>query len=106
MCIRDRRYDVPAVIAAVQDEANRDKRYAKLRRRMYHDLAKHDVPEVCALWLWALREESDDMAETVTYIGWRLESVIARLPDELRAAESRGDTRTAQRIRRLQSEAR
>ena len=104
--IKLQRYDVPAVIAAVKDEENRDKRYAELRRRMYHDLAKHDTPEVCALWLWALREESDDMAETVTYIGWRLESVIARLPDELRDAEARGDTRTVQRIRRLQSEAR
>jgi hypothetical protein len=97
---------IAPLIAAVRDEANRDERFAELRRQIYHYLAKLDRPEVCALWLWALHEESDEVAKTVTYIGWRLESVIAKLPDELRAAEARGDQRTVGRIKRLQAEAR
>lgn len=93
------------LIAAVRDEANRDDRFAELRRQIYHYLAKHDRPDVCETWLWALREESDAVADTVTYIGWRLDSVIAKLPAELAAAIERGDKRTASRIRRLRSEA-
>lgn len=101
-----KRVDLAPLIAAARDDANREDRHAELRRKLYHYLAKHDTPEVGALWLWALREESDELAKTVTYIGWRLEALVARLPDELRDAEARGDTRTAARIRKLQLEAR
>jgi len=72
---------------------------------MYHYLAKHDTPEVRDVFLWALREEDDETAGTVTYIGWRLEQLIAELPVHMREAEARGDKRTLRRMKKLKSEA-
>lgn len=97
--------DLAPMIDALRDPANHERRYGELRRSIYHYLAKRDVEEVHAAFLWALREEDDELAETVTYIGWRLDGLIARLPDHLREAEARGDTRTAARMRRLLAQA-
>jgi hypothetical protein len=92
-------------IAAVRDPANREPRYDELRRRIYHYLAKRDVPEVHEVFTWALREESDEVAATVSYIGWRLEGLVAALPAQLAEAQARGDQRTAARIAKLLAEA-
>ncbi|HEU0028987.1 MAG TPA: hypothetical protein VFQ53_00050 [Kofleriaceae bacterium] len=98
--------DVTIFIEAARAPANRDKAFAELRRELYRLLAKYDRPEVVELFTWALREEDDELANTVTYVGWRLESLIAQLPALREQATSAGDQRFAARIRRLQSEAR
>ena len=97
--------DLLPIIMAVGDDANRDSRYAELRREMYHYLAKHDTAEVRDVFLWALREEDDEMAKTVTYVGWRLDLLIAALGAEMLDAEVRGDKRTLSRMKKLKAEA-
>jgi hypothetical protein len=91
--------------AAVRDPANADRPFAWLRVDLYHLLAKHDTPEVWAVFEQAIRDEDDQTAQTVTYLGWRLTGLVQRLPDLIRDAEACGDQRTLARLRALQQEA-
>jgi hypothetical protein len=97
--------DVATVCAAVRDPANAERRYSELRNGFYHFLAKHDVPLVHETFIWALQHEDDEMAKTVTYVGWRLDGLIARLPQLIDEASARGDKRTVARMKKLKSEA-
>jgi hypothetical protein len=98
--------DFPRLIAALQDPANADPRYDQVRRDLYRYLAGHDTREIAGLFLWALQEESEALMETVTYLAWRQSALLAALPDLADAAETRGDRRTAQRMRAALGEAR
>jgi hypothetical protein len=96
---------VPRVCEAVRDPANAERPFAKMRVDIYHLLAKHDTDEVAATFEHALRTEDDTTVETVIYIGWKLDLLIARLPALIADADARGDKRTAGRMKRLQREA-
>jgi len=91
--------DFGRLITALQDPGNADARYDQVRRDLYRYLANHDTREIAGLFLWALQEESDSMVETVTQLAWRQSRLLAALPDLVDSAESRGDRRTAYRMR-------
>ncbi len=97
--------DFGRLITALQDPANADARHDQVRRDLYRYLANHDTREIAGLFLWALQEESDDMIETVTQLAWRQSRLLAALPDLVESAESRGDRRTAHRMRAALDEA-
>lgn len=91
--------DFGRLMAALQDPANADAHYDHVRRDLYRYLANHDTREIAGLFLWALQEESDGLIETVTQLAWRQSRLYAALPDLVESAESRGDRRTAYRMR-------
>ncbi len=91
--------DFGSLIAALQDPANADPHYDQVRRDLYRYLANHDTREIAGLFLWALQEETDGLIETVAQLAWRQTRLRAALPDLIESAESRGDRRTAYRMR-------
>lgn len=97
--------DFGRLIAALQDPANADARHDLVRRDLYRYLSNHDTREIAGVFLWALQEESDAMIETVTQLAWRQSRLLAALPDLVESAESRGDKRTAFRMRAALDEA-
>jgi hypothetical protein len=98
--------DFGRLVSALQDPANAEPRYDQVRRDLYRYLAGHDTREIAGLFLWALQEESEALMETVTLLAWRQSALLAALPDLAEAAETRGDKRTAQRMRAALGEAR
>lgn len=98
--------DFARLIAALQDPANADPRYDQVRRDLYRYLAAHDTREIAGLFLWALQEESEAVIETVTLLAHQQSALLAALPDLTEAAETRGDRRTAVRMRAALDEAR
>jgi hypothetical protein len=97
--------DLARLIAALQDPANADSRYDQVRRDLYRYLGAHDTREVAGLFLWALQEETESVIETVTQLAHRQSALLAALPDLAEAAETRGDRRTAGRMRAALDEA-
>ncbi len=97
--------DFARLISALQDPANSDARHELVRRDLYRYLANHDTREVAGVFLWALQEESDTMIAIVTQLAWRQSRLLAALPDLVESAETRGDLRTAFRMRAALEEA-
>ncbi|MDB4962220.1 MAG: hypothetical protein JWP01_2219 [Myxococcales bacterium] len=91
--------EILQLVGAAQDPANADPRYADVRREIYRHLARHQHDAVVQLFLWALKDEAENVVDTAIYYAWRQEALLEALPTLIADATALGHTALARRLK-------
>jgi hypothetical protein len=91
--------DAATLARAVRDPANADTRYVEVRRKIYGLLGKVDGAPTREAFQRALRHDTDDAVQSVTYLLWRFPDLLEDAPATIVGALEAGDELLAERLK-------
>jgi hypothetical protein len=87
------------LLELLRGEGVGDTRHARdLRREIYSALSWIETDDIRDVLLAALQGEHDDVADSIGYVLWRQEALMAELPARIDAAVAAGDQAFAGRL--------